>query len=82
MVAHSYGGAPVSEGAAGAPNVVHLVYVTAFQLDEGESLLGAADGDLFTPLTPHEIFFADLDPETAAAAVARLRPHSYAVASV
>ncbi|MEA5362708.1 alpha/beta hydrolase [Amycolatopsis sp., V23-08] len=91
VVAHSYGGAPVSEGAAGAPNVVHLVYVTAFQLDEGESLLGVVggqppswwkvDGDLFTPLTPHEIFFADVDPDVAAKAIARLRPQSYAVAS-
>lgn len=91
VVAHSYGGAPVSEGAAGAPNLAHLVYVTAFQLDEGESLLAAVggqppswwkiDGDLFTPLTPHEIFFGDVDPDVAASAVARLQPQSYSVAS-
>ncbi len=91
VVAHSYGGAAVSEGAAGAPNLAHLVYVTAFQLDAGESLLGTVggqppswwkvDGDLFSPLTPHEIFFADVDPDVAAAAIARLRPQSYAVAS-
>lgn len=44
VVAHSYGGAPVAEGAADAPNVGHLVYLTAFMLDEGESVLGAAGG--------------------------------------
>jgi pimeloyl-ACP methyl ester carboxylesterase len=91
VVAHSYGGAPVSEGAVGASNVAHLVYVTAFQLDEGESLLSAVggqppswwkvDGDLFTPLTPHEIFYGDVEPDVAAAAVGRLRPQSYSVAS-
>lgn len=44
VVAHSYRGAPVAEGAADAPNVRHLVYLTSFMLDEGESLLGAAGG--------------------------------------
>ncbi|MFD9738432.1 alpha/beta fold hydrolase [Umezawaea sp. NPDC059074] len=91
VVAHSYGGAPVSEGAADAPTVQHLVYVTAFQLAPGESLLGAAggqpppwwriDGDLFSPLTPHEVFYGDVAPEVADAAVARLRPQSYAAAT-
>jgi len=37
-VAHSYGGVPLSEGAAGAPNAAHLIYLAAFQLDIGESL--------------------------------------------
>jgi pimeloyl-ACP methyl ester carboxylesterase len=39
VVAHSYGGAVVSEGAA-LPNVRHIVYVAGFQLDVGEALLG------------------------------------------
>jgi pimeloyl-ACP methyl ester carboxylesterase len=36
LVGHSYGGAVISGAAAGAPNVVALVYVAAFVPDEGE----------------------------------------------
>jgi pimeloyl-ACP methyl ester carboxylesterase len=86
VVAHSYGGAPVTEGAAGADNVAHIVYLTAFMLDEGESLLGlvggqepdwwitAADGRTTMPATPETIFYNDCPPETAEAATARLAP--------
>lgn len=53
LVGHSYGGAVISSAAVGAANVVGLVYVAAFALDEGEggldilgqfppTLLGAA----------------------------------------
>ena len=38
VVGHSYGGVVITEGAAGAEGVRHLVYLTAFMLDEGESL--------------------------------------------
>ena len=34
---HSYGGAVISEGAAGHPNVRHLVYLAALMPDVGES---------------------------------------------
>ena len=34
---HSYGGAVISEGAAGHPNVRHLVYLAALMPDAGES---------------------------------------------
>jgi pimeloyl-ACP methyl ester carboxylesterase len=37
-VGHSYGGAVITNAAAQAGNVVGLVYVAAFALDEGESL--------------------------------------------
>src|SRR5689334_4030106 len=37
-VGHSYGGAVISNAAAGAKNVVALVYVAAFAPDEGEML--------------------------------------------
>ncbi|WP_433787004.1 alpha/beta hydrolase [Actinomycetospora sp. CA-101289] len=80
VVAHSYGGLPVSEAAG--PPVTHLVYLCAFMLDAGESLLAAAGG---TPppwwevherhvvaRTPEEVFYNDLDPATAAAAAGRL----------
>jgi len=80
VVAHSYGGLPVSEGAGG--QVTHLVYLCAFMLDAGESLLAAAGG---TPppwwevherhivaRTPEAVFYNDLDPATAASAAGRL----------
>jgi pimeloyl-ACP methyl ester carboxylesterase len=42
LVGHSYGGAVITQAAASATNVAHLVYLTAFVLDEGESVLGLA----------------------------------------
>ena len=40
LVGHSYGGAVIGEAATRHPdNVAHLVYLTAFCLDEGEALL-------------------------------------------
>jgi pimeloyl-ACP methyl ester carboxylesterase len=57
-VAHSYGGAVITNAATGAENVVGLVYVAAFAPDEGE-LLGAAeagskDSVLNSALVPHQ----------------------------
>ncbi|WP_237726991.1 alpha/beta hydrolase [Rhodococcus jostii] len=85
-VAHSYGGLPLSEGAAGAPNVAHLIYLTAFQLDIGESLLSAIGGQptswlqigdgVTMPTDTRDIFFADIDEAAADAAAARLSPQS------
>src|SRR4051794_17988413 len=43
-VGHSYGGAVITNAAAGAKNVVGLVYVAAFAPDEGETL-GAVEAD-------------------------------------
>ena len=37
MCGHSYGGAVITAAAAGLPGVVELVYLAAFQLQEGES---------------------------------------------
>jgi pimeloyl-ACP methyl ester carboxylesterase len=90
VCAHSYGGVPATEGLAGLRNVVGVVYLCAFQLDIGESLLGAVGGrapgwwDLHRregyvdPLRPAEIFYADVDPHTAGSAVARLGHQSLA----
>jgi pimeloyl-ACP methyl ester carboxylesterase len=90
VVAHSYGGAPVSEGAAGAANVAHLVYLTAFMLDAGESLLGlvggqappwwivSADGGSILVDGPQDVFFNGVSDADAAAAVAALEPQSFA----
>ena len=89
VVAHSYGGVPTTQGAT-SDAVVHIVYVAAFVLDEGESLLGAVggvapswwvvDGPLATAGTAAEpatgLFFADVDDDVAAAAVGRLKAQS------
>jgi pimeloyl-ACP methyl ester carboxylesterase len=42
LVGHSYGGAVITQVASQADNVVGLVYVAAFALDEGESMLDVA----------------------------------------
>ncbi|MGW6936542.1 alpha/beta hydrolase [Lentzea sp. NPDC054927] len=71
VVAHSYGGIPATQAAAGQPNVRHLVYVAAFLPDVGDSLLGMVggtpppwwrqDGEVVHALTPETIFFNDVD---------------------
>jgi pimeloyl-ACP methyl ester carboxylesterase len=54
LVGHSYGGAVITE-AGDAPNVTHLVYLSAFVLDAGETVnhqegVGEHEpSDLFTP---------------------------------
>lgn len=40
LVGHSYGGAVITDAAAGHPDVKALVYVAAFAPDQGESSLG------------------------------------------
>jgi pimeloyl-ACP methyl ester carboxylesterase len=57
-VAHSYGGAVISNAATGAPNVVGLVFVAAFAPDEGETLNEVTASSkvsvLGTALVPHQ----------------------------
>jgi pimeloyl-ACP methyl ester carboxylesterase len=57
-VAHSYGGAVISNAATGARNVVGLVFVAAFAPDEGEKLgdvtASSTDSVLGTALVPRE----------------------------
>jgi pimeloyl-ACP methyl ester carboxylesterase len=90
VVGHSYGGIVVTEGAAGAEGVRHLVYLTAFMLDEGESLadivgrtppdwqIPDAEGKALTVENPQRVFYNTCPPEVADAAAARLRPHTIA----
>jgi len=49
-VAHSYGGAVITEAAAGNPKVKALVYVAAFAPDEGETLNGLIERFSPSPL--------------------------------
>jgi pimeloyl-ACP methyl ester carboxylesterase len=57
-VAHSYGGAVITNAATAADNVVGLVYVAAFAPDEGETLADiegrTRDSVLLTALHPNE----------------------------
>jgi pimeloyl-ACP methyl ester carboxylesterase len=88
IVAHSYGGIVTTEGAAGAENVGHIVYLTAFMLDEGESLFSSvgsqepdwwmkdASEESLLPGQADEIFFNDCSSMDQANAVSRLEPQS------
>jgi pimeloyl-ACP methyl ester carboxylesterase len=90
VVGHSYGGIVITEGAAGAEDARHLVYLTAFMLDEGESLASivgttppdwqivAPDGKTMTVDGAQQVFYNTCPPEVADAAAARLRPHTTA----
>ncbi|MBM7520353.1 alpha/beta fold hydrolase [Nocardioides nitrophenolicus] len=90
LVGHSYGGMAISEASAGAATVDHLVYVTAFLLPAGLSLLDAVGGTAppwwivdenagtVGVTDPVAVFFEDVDEPTRNAAVARLSPQSLA----
>ena len=90
LVGHSYGGIVITEAAAGAEGVRHLVYLTAFMLDEGQSLVDVAgrtppawqipdpDGKTMSVDGAQEVFYNTCAPEIADAAAARLRPHTIA----
>lgn len=80
VVAHSYSGLPVTEGAVGLPNLRHLVYVAAFVPDVGESMysiVGVPEPEstegLFPPIEdPRAQFYADVPDELADVAVRRI----------
>jgi pimeloyl-ACP methyl ester carboxylesterase len=83
LVGHSYGGIPVSQAAVGAPNVAHLAYLAAFQIEAGESLMSTAGRELPPELKmipvrddPIGTMYSDVPTEPAREAVARLRPQS------
>ena len=93
VVAHSYGGVPTTEALADAPNVKSIVYLAAFQLDAGDSLLSSAGGDpalwwefhqqegvgdFLTVASPVDVFYGDVDRSIAEKAAAALGYQSYA----
>jgi hypothetical protein len=93
LVGHSYGGAVISEAAvrvarASAGPVRHLVYLTAFALDEGESigsLLGSlprVSVALSAAITPRDDGTSVLEPGAAAPALYGSCPPAVAAASV
>ncbi|MER7944414.1 alpha/beta hydrolase [Streptomyces sp. NPDC094458] len=84
VLAHSYGGVPVTQAAASADNVDRIVYLSAFQLDEGDSLVGLSEGQMQSgdtgtlpvPDDPAKHLFGDVPAEDAARATQRLVPQS------
>jgi pimeloyl-ACP methyl ester carboxylesterase len=80
VLGHSYGGIPVTEGAAGLPQVTHLVYLAAYMPDEGQSMFrlhGAPDpedtDDLFPLIAdPRNSLYGSLTGDEAAEAIAQL----------
>ncbi|MEU4422476.1 alpha/beta hydrolase [Actinoplanes sp. NPDC024001] len=80
VLAHSYGGIPVTEGAAGLANVERIIYLAAFVPDVGESmftLLGLpdpAETDGLFPVNddPRAQLYGDVPDEIAERAVRQL----------
>lgn len=73
LVGHSYGGAVVTHAAADRSDVDHLVYVAAFALADGESVMGALGSferrhvDLADAMVPGDDGTTTLGPSAAAA---------------
>jgi hypothetical protein len=90
VLAHSYGGVPVTQGLEGATNVKGLIFLTAFMLPVGVSLFdacGAVDppwwvrndaNTYVVPVTPEDVFYNTTSPEDASRAVSRLGTQSLA----
>ncbi|MFC5213307.1 alpha/beta hydrolase [Streptomyces coerulescens] len=84
VVGHSYGGIPVTQAIADAPNVKHAVYLAAYQLDVGESLYGFHGATepkhpigVVQPMeNSAEALYGDLSEEQAARSVRKLVPQS------
>ncbi len=88
VLGHSYGGLAITEGVADSTKVKGLIYLTAFMLDEGETLYaacGSVDPDwwvrndentLLTTKNPADVFYNTCSPEIAESALAQLRTQS------
>ena len=91
VVAHSWGGSPVTLGASGAPNVKHLVYLAAFMIEAGKP--APVDFRTLPPMPAfdmgpevctvvgeyaYDAFYHDVDREVAAECIAQLRPFNRA----
>lgn len=88
IVAHSDGGIPATQAAAGLDHVVKIVYVAAVAVGRNESLLSSlgwqvptwfvVEGTRVWAGNPAEVFYGDLDAEVAARHAKRLRPSTLA----
>jgi pimeloyl-ACP methyl ester carboxylesterase len=88
VLGHSYGGAVITEAVTADSDVAHMVYLCAFLIDEGESLLAAVGGspppwwdvrdDHVVVRAPADIFYNDVSSDMTARSVARVSAHSLA----
>jgi len=88
VLGHSYGGLSLTEGLVGAKNVKGLIFLTAFVLDQGETLFAAcgsvdpvwwrrnAENTRLTADTPVDVFYNTTPKEIADQAASRLRTQS------
>ena len=88
LCAHSYGAVPVSEGLAQVDAVKHIVYLNAFLLNVGETMLGNRGGTYPPHWDVHpgenyvlmqgaeRVFYNDLPAEAAREAASALGPQS------
>ena len=80
VVAHSYGGIPTTQALTYVRSVRRIIYVAAFQLHAGESLISTNGGSLMSwsrlhpqqgfgdyveAMTPRTVFYNDVDAQTA-----------------
>ena len=88
LVGYSYSGVPVTEVAAAREDVTRVVYVCAFAMPAGASMLDALggqprewwifaeDGESIMPDNPGPLLYGECTPAMANGAIARLRPRS------
>ena len=88
LVGHSCRGVPVTEVAAAREDVAHVVYVCAFAMPAGTSMLDALggqppgwwnfaeDGESIMPDSPGPLLGGECTPAVANGAIAGLRPRS------
>jgi pimeloyl-ACP methyl ester carboxylesterase len=69
LVGHSYGGAVITHAATGRNDIRHLVYIAAFALDDGESIIGALG-----TLERHDVALAAAMMPTADGAATNVDP--------
>jgi pimeloyl-ACP methyl ester carboxylesterase len=80
VVAHSYGGVPVTQGVAGAANVTGLIYLSAYMLDGGESMFSFHDAAVPARVTgvipviddPGTSLYGDVPDQDRAGAISQL----------
>ena len=82
LVGHSYSGLPVTEVAAAREDVTHVVYVSAFAIPAGTSMLDALggpppewwifteDGETMMPDNPGAKLFSECAPDVMDGAIA------------
>jgi pimeloyl-ACP methyl ester carboxylesterase len=85
VVGHSYGGTPVTQAIGSAANVIGVIYLAAFMLDVGESVVSVTgepiphDNAGVMPATSamRAAFYSDVPGDQASLAMSELVPHNH-----